>query len=83
MRRVAREKYASDPPPVGDAGMEGVDRLALDFERVDTGLAPDERADGAVALQLFLALAGQLHEFPTDPVADRGQFDGRVGSGRK
>src|SRR5271165_1526511 len=75
VRRVTREKYASDPPPIGDAGMEGVDCLAFDFESIETGLALDEGADGVVALQLFLVLAGQLHEFPTNPIAYRGQFD--------
>ena len=78
MRGVARQEYASDAPPVGDAGMEGVDGLALDFESIDPGLALDEGADNVVALQLFLALAGQLHEFPTDPIADRRQLDRRA-----
>ena len=77
MRGVARQEHPSDAPSVGDAGMECVDGLALDLESVDPGLALDEGADGVVALQLFLALPGQLHELPADPVADRGQLDRR------
>ena len=37
-----------------------------------------EGADRVVALQLFLALAGQLHELPANSIADRRQLDGRA-----
>ena len=58
--------------------MEGVDSLALDFERIDAGFFLDERPNVSVAAQLLLALARQLHEFPTHAIADRGEFDRRA-----
>src|ERR1700751_857552 len=58
--------------------MKAVDGLALDLERIDSGLALDERAHGVIALQLLRAITRHLHEFPADPVSNRGQLDGRT-----
>ena len=75
MRRVAGEEHAATPPMVGDARMERIDGLALDLERARAGGLGDERADRRVALQRLLAFAGELHELPAHPLADRRQLD--------
>ena len=75
---VAGEENAPNAPSVRDASMEGVDSLALDFEGVDAGFFLDERPNRLVAAQLLLALARQLHEFPTHAIADRGELDRRA-----
>ena len=78
MGGVAGKENSTHAPAVGDAGMEGIDSLALDLELVDARFFLDERPNHLVAAQRFLALARQLHEFPTHAVANRGEFDRRA-----
>ena len=72
---VAGKENPADTPAVSDAGVEGVDSLPLDLEPVDARFFLDERPNHLVAAQLLLALARQLHEFPTHAIADRGELD--------
>src|SRR5271165_7635327 len=78
MGRVSGEEHAALPPMLGDARMERIDGLALDLERARAGGLGDERADRRVAFQRLFAFAGQLHELPPHPLADRRQLDSRT-----
>ena len=78
MRCVAGEKSAVVAPAVGDAGVEGVHRLAFDPDLAIARVIADQRHDPPVVLQFFLGFARKLHEFPTHAVVHRRQFDARA-----